>query len=134
MPSPARRFFTSNCLVTASNNGYSSASVVKSSVNGGFLPVELFFKSRSKIYVTTDGQSASLSWNKAPIWSLRPDFHYCETIAGLLIWGVLSDERTGLSLTIYNIFTFYMLLHECIYNINYYCLSCPPHNPFPRTK
>jgi hypothetical protein len=27
-------------------------------------------------YVTTDGQSASLSWNKAPIWGLRPDFHY----------------------------------------------------------
>jgi hypothetical protein len=25
-------------------------------------------------YVTTDGQSASLSWNKAPIWGLRPDF------------------------------------------------------------
>jgi hypothetical protein len=24
-------------------------------------------------YVTTDGQSASLSWNKAPIWGLRPD-------------------------------------------------------------
>jgi hypothetical protein len=25
-------------------------------------------------YVTTDGQSASLSWNKSPIWGLRPDF------------------------------------------------------------
>jgi hypothetical protein len=25
-------------------------------------------------YITTDGQSASLPWNEAPIWGLRPDF------------------------------------------------------------
>jgi hypothetical protein len=48
-------------------------------------------------YITTDGQSASLSWNKAPVWGLRPDLYYCHTIAGLLMWGALSDERTGLS-------------------------------------
>jgi hypothetical protein len=24
------------------------------------------------------------------------DFYYCQTIAGLLMWGELSDERTGL--------------------------------------
>jgi hypothetical protein len=53
----------------------------------------------SESYVTTDGQSASLSWNKAPFWSLRPDL-YCLTVAGLLIWGALSDERTGLSFAI----------------------------------
>jgi hypothetical protein len=51
-------------------------------------------------YVTTDGQSASLSWNKAPTWGLRPDSYYCQTVAGLLMWGALSDERTGLSFTI----------------------------------
>jgi hypothetical protein len=45
-------------------------------------------------------QPASLSWNKAPIWGLRPDLDYCQTFAGFLIWGVLSDERTGLSFTI----------------------------------
>jgi hypothetical protein len=28
--------------------------------------------SQSQSYVTTDGQSDS--WNKAPIWGLRPDF------------------------------------------------------------
>jgi hypothetical protein len=33
--------------------------------------------SESLSYVTTDGQSASLSSNKAPIWGLKPDFHYC---------------------------------------------------------
>jgi hypothetical protein len=51
-------------------------------------------------YVTTDGQPASLSWNKALIWGLRPDLYYCLTVACLLIWGALSDERTSLSFTI----------------------------------
>jgi hypothetical protein len=54
----------------------------------------------SEFYVMTDGQSVSLSWNKAPIWGLRPDFYYCQTVAGLLLWGALCDERTGLSFTI----------------------------------
>jgi hypothetical protein len=42
-------------------------------------------QSRSQSYVTTDDQSASLSWNKAPIWGLRPELYYCQTVAGLLI-------------------------------------------------
>jgi hypothetical protein len=81
----ARRF-----LVTASNSGDSSASTLTS------LPAE----SESESYVTADGQSASLSWNKAPIRGLRPDFYYCQTFAGLLMWGALSDKRTGLLFTI----------------------------------
>jgi hypothetical protein len=56
--------------------------------------------SESESYVTTDGQSVSLSWHKAPIWGLRLDFYYCQTVAGLLMWDALSDERTGLSFTI----------------------------------
>jgi hypothetical protein len=59
--------------------------------------LRLSTQSQSKSYVTTDGQSASLSWNKAPIWGLRPDFYYCLTVTGFLISGALSDERTGLS-------------------------------------
>jgi uncharacterized membrane protein len=54
----------------------------------------------SQSYITTDGQSANLSWNKAPIWGLRPDLDYCLTVVGLLVWGVLSDERTGLPFAI----------------------------------
>jgi hypothetical protein len=54
---------------------------------------------RVESYVTTDGQSASLSLNKAPTLGLRPDFYYCQTVAGLFMWGALSDERTGLSFT-----------------------------------
>jgi hypothetical protein len=30
---------------------------------------------QTQSYVTTDGQSASLSWNKPPIWDLRPDLY-----------------------------------------------------------
>jgi hypothetical protein len=59
--------------------------------------------SESESYVTTDGQSTSLSWYKAPIRGLRPDF-YCRTeyarrltVTFLVPWGALSDERTGLS-------------------------------------
>jgi hypothetical protein len=51
------------------------------------------FETESESYITTDGQSASLSWNKAAIWGLRPGFHYCQTVAGLLMWGALSLTR-----------------------------------------
>jgi hypothetical protein len=54
----------------------------------------------SQSHVTTDGQSASLSWCQAPICGLRPDFYFCQTFPGLFTWGALSDERMGLSFTI----------------------------------
>jgi hypothetical protein len=50
--------------------------------------------------VTIDGPSTRLSWNKAPVWGLRPDFYYCQTVARLSILGALCEERTGLSFTI----------------------------------
>jgi hypothetical protein len=49
-------------------------------------------ESESESYVTIDGQSVSLSWNKAPIWHLRPHFYYCHTVAGLLIWDTVWRE------------------------------------------
>jgi hypothetical protein len=64
---------------------------------------------QSQSYVTTDGQLASLSWCQALIWDLRPDFFLCLTIAGLLVWGALSDERKGLSFIIYNVQYIYIL-------------------------
>jgi hypothetical protein len=30
-----------------------------------------------------------MSWNKAAIWGLQPDFYYCLAVAGLLMWGAL---------------------------------------------
>jgi hypothetical protein len=56
-------------------------------------------ESECESYVTTDGQLASLSWNKPPIWGLRPDMYYCHAVKGLLTWGALSDERVGPSFT-----------------------------------
>jgi hypothetical protein len=55
---------------------------------------------QSESYIMTGGQPAGLSWNKVPVWGLRPDLYYCQRVAGLLMWGSLSDERTGLSFTI----------------------------------
>jgi hypothetical protein len=40
----------------------------------GIQSLKMFGQQReSESYVTTDGQPASLSWNKAPVWGLRPD-------------------------------------------------------------
>jgi hypothetical protein len=44
-------------------------------------------ESESESYVTTDGQPARLSWNKAPIWGLRPDLYYLCDSYGLLLVG-----------------------------------------------
>jgi hypothetical protein len=53
-----------------------------------------FEESESESYVTTDGQSASLFWYKAPIRGLRADLYYCQTVAGLLMWGApLTRQR-----------------------------------------
>jgi hypothetical protein len=79
-------------------------------------------QSQSKSYLVTYGLSASLSGKKAPIWGLRPDLYYCITIVGLLMWGALSDETTGLSFSRVTVrgnksgfqyvqFIFYMLLN-----------------------
>jgi hypothetical protein len=65
--------------------------------------LKFYFSAESESYVTTDGQSGSLSWYKAPIRGLRPDFYFRTeygirlTVTFLIPWGALSDERTGLS-------------------------------------
>jgi hypothetical protein len=52
----------------------------------------------SESYITTDCESASLSWNKEPIWGLRPDFYYCQL---RVCWcGALSLTRGRVSFTI----------------------------------
>jgi hypothetical protein len=112
--------FTSCFQVTDLNNGDSSASVLMSLLSGEYPTTALHLivalsllslpcrtqlnwhltGSESESYVTTDGQPASLSWNKAPFWRSRPDIYYDLTVAGSLEWGALSDESTGLSFTI----------------------------------
>jgi hypothetical protein len=41
---PVHSVFTSSCLVTAPNNCFTSASALKSFLNGGYLPTTLFFR------------------------------------------------------------------------------------------
>jgi hypothetical protein len=50
--------------------------------------------SKVKFIIRPTVQSASLSWNKAPIWGLTADLYYCRTVAGLLMLNAFSDERT----------------------------------------
>jgi hypothetical protein len=52
-----------------------------------FLITESSWKNKlqSQSYVTTDGQSVSLSWCQAPIWGATPDFYYGQTVTGLLM-------------------------------------------------
>jgi hypothetical protein len=98
--------FTSRSLATASNSRDPSASCTQTLsfrtacrlfLQLNWTPPPLAHNTaRLKSYVTTDGQSASMSWCEAPIWDLRPDFFFCLTVAVLLMWGALSDERTGL--------------------------------------
>jgi hypothetical protein len=61
--------------------------------------IDCLVSCQSQSYLTIDGQSASLSWYQAPIWGLQQDLYYW-SFSGLLMWGALSEERTGLSFTI----------------------------------
>jgi hypothetical protein len=92
------------CLITAPNCVASSDYVSNGSCPRWLTPFSCSFRAevtnQSKSYVTIDGQSASLSFRQAHIWGSRPDFYFYHTVAGLLKWGALSDERTCLSFRI----------------------------------
>jgi hypothetical protein len=51
------------------------------------LTADKFKPLMSESYVPTDGQPASLSWSKAPIWGLRPDLYYLCDSYGLVLVG-----------------------------------------------
>jgi hypothetical protein len=58
-------------------------------------------QSKSKSKLCYDRRSVGQSFLvQAPIWGLRPDIYYYKTVAGLVMWGVLSGERKGLPFTI----------------------------------
>jgi hypothetical protein len=59
------RFDTSLFVASYESQGYGG--VIRPRLHTG-VPV-IRVNSKSQSYVTTDGQSTSLSWNKAPIWA-----------------------------------------------------------------
>jgi hypothetical protein len=71
---------------------YTSPLSVQALQSGTYLKVKV--KVKVKVMLRPTVQSASLSWNKAPIWGLRPDLYYCQTVAGLLMWGALSKSKS----------------------------------------
>jgi hypothetical protein len=72
------------------------------------------FRSKSESYVTTNGQSVSLSWNKAPIRVLRLDIYYCLTVFGphSLTRGRVCHlpESQSAVISLLSIYTGYILL------------------------
>jgi hypothetical protein len=77
---------------------------------------------QSESYVTTDSQSASLSWNKVTIWGSRADSYYCQRVARLLMRGALSDKRTGVSFARVTVKCNKSVLS--MYNLNLHAIKC----------
>jgi hypothetical protein len=102
---PGRSVFTSSCLVMIPNNGWFRAQVLSERrlpSNCPFLKVKV---------VTTDGQSASLSWCQAPVWDLGPDFYFCQLWVYWCEAPSLTRRRFCLlRCTMCNIFKFDMFL------------------------
>jgi hypothetical protein len=83
------------------SNSNTSRQLNSSSPLTNSLPDWLTTRSQSQsYYIMTNSQSASLSWYKTLVWGPRPGCCYCQTVADLLMWDALSDERIGLSFTI----------------------------------
>jgi hypothetical protein len=62
--------------------------LASSNMRDKFVILAVRWKVNSEVrasYVTTDGQSASLSWSKASIWGLRPDLYYMCDSYGLVL-------------------------------------------------
>jgi hypothetical protein len=57
---------------------------------------------QSQSYLSTDGHSASLSWYQATTWDQRRNYILLsrklssDIFCLILLWGALSDKRTGL--------------------------------------
>jgi hypothetical protein len=62
---------------------------------------------QSQSYFTTDSQSVSMSWCRAPLWGPWPDFTFFFCFAGKLLCSssccALSDERTSLQIVVQSV-------------------------------
>jgi hypothetical protein len=74
------------CWLTLLESDASSSSLISDCIS-------VLVVSESELYVTNDGQPASLSWNKASIWGLRPDLYcLCDSCGLVLVGGPLWRE------------------------------------------
>jgi hypothetical protein len=73
---PVRSVFSSSCLVTAPNNGYSSASGLKFSLNNGSLPTELFFRVRVRITLRLSVYRLSVRLGDNPLRLTTSNFKF----------------------------------------------------------
>jgi hypothetical protein len=89
--------------------------------------------SESESSVMTDGQSASLPWNGAPMWGLRPDLYYCHTVACLLMWALsLTWEWVCRLQLLLALASAVILVSECLGTLDHILLSQIRDSPFPR--
>jgi hypothetical protein len=58
--------------------------------------IVLTTSSQSQSHIATDGQSASKSWCRAPSGAYDQIFIAIWQLRSCILWGALSDERTGL--------------------------------------
>jgi hypothetical protein len=61
------------------------------------LRTHYIYWSRSRSYFTTDSQSVSMCWYRAPLWDLRPDIISCRNVA---VWNLRSCIYDTPSLTL----------------------------------
>jgi hypothetical protein len=81
-------------------------------------------ESESESYITTDDQSASLSWNKAPIWGLRPDIYLSLTITAMFLWASsLTRGRVRLLYMLLALASVVFLGSESVWTRNHILLS-----------
>jgi hypothetical protein len=94
-------FFSFRCPLVSTpqlNTQLSSTTELPSEFSYKSMTNELSNQSQSQSHIATDGQSVSQSvLVSSPIWGSWPDIYYCLTLTVFLLWGALSDDRTGLS-------------------------------------
>jgi hypothetical protein len=66
-------------------------------------------KSKSKLCYNRQSVGQSISVSRTHLGLKTTFFFFCLTVAGLLMWGAHSDERMGLSFTMYSVQYIYIL-------------------------
>jgi hypothetical protein len=121
--------FDSRCLVTVPNNAdYSSIVFMSLTSDNCFIGSPqlathclwlTMTQGQSQSHIETDGQSVIHSWCWAPllvpVWQLLPCKYGAPSLKRRLIYNL--SEAHYVSIRMCNMFTFYMILKLCAYNV-----------------